>query len=393
MLNRIRRNKSAKTIESDLFTAFVAAGAISKANSDDPKKSSLVRCARTDKGVHAAGNVISLKLIVDDPDIVKKINENLPAQIRVWGIQRTNGSFSCYQLCDSRIYEYLIPSHALLPPHPWSHLGRRLQEVAEEFNDMDGFKQRQHDVLRFWDDVDETHIKPLLEGLELSVQGKIMAAAHKKCALSTTDVVVDGSPHADANVDEVEDEESSGTAKAVRRIKTAYLETRRRFRVSSHRLGRLREVLASYCGTYNFHNYTVDKSYRDPSAKRHIMSFKAGDPILIGDTEWISLKIHGQSFMMHQIRKMVSMAALVVRTGCPTERILETYSPVRINIPKAPGLGLLLERPVFDSYNERVVESYQKDKIDFDNYQEEIEVFKQKMIYDQIFREEEKASQ
>ncbi len=41
-------NHEAKTIEGDLFAAFVAAGAISKANADDPKKSSLARCARTD---------------------------------------------------------------------------------------------------------------------------------------------------------------------------------------------------------------------------------------------------------------------------------------------------------------------------------------------------------
>jgi tRNA pseudouridine38-40 synthase len=34
-----------KTIEGDLFQAFVAAGAISKANADDPKKSSFVMCS------------------------------------------------------------------------------------------------------------------------------------------------------------------------------------------------------------------------------------------------------------------------------------------------------------------------------------------------------------
>lgn len=59
-------NSAEKTIEGDICKAFVAAGTISKANADDPKKSSLVRCARTDKGVHAAGNVISLKLIVEE---------------------------------------------------------------------------------------------------------------------------------------------------------------------------------------------------------------------------------------------------------------------------------------------------------------------------------------
>jgi tRNA pseudouridine38-40 synthase len=113
-----------KTIEGDLFNAFVAAGAISKANADDPKKSSLVRCARTDKGVHAAGNVISLKLIIEEDDIIEKINANLSEQIRVWGIQRTIGSFSCYQACDSRWYEYLIPTHAFLPPH-WRSMRKK----------------------------------------------------------------------------------------------------------------------------------------------------------------------------------------------------------------------------------------------------------------------------
>ncbi len=109
-------NHSEKTIEGDLFSAFVKAGAIAKTNADDPKKSSLVRCARTDKGVHAAGNIISLKLIIEDEDIVEKINTHLPEQIRIWGIQRTQNSFSAYQACDSRQYEYLMPSYALLPP-------------------------------------------------------------------------------------------------------------------------------------------------------------------------------------------------------------------------------------------------------------------------------------
>lgn len=45
----------------------------------------LRRAARTDKGVHAAGNLVSLKMIIEDPDIVAKVNSYLPEQIRVWG--------------------------------------------------------------------------------------------------------------------------------------------------------------------------------------------------------------------------------------------------------------------------------------------------------------------
>lgn len=44
-----------------------------------------MRAARTDKGVHAAGNVVSLKMCLPEGDVVKDINSHLPDQIRVWG--------------------------------------------------------------------------------------------------------------------------------------------------------------------------------------------------------------------------------------------------------------------------------------------------------------------
>src|ERR1700753_3200160 len=160
------RTHDQKTIEGDLFQACVAAGAISKANADDPKKSSFVRCARTDKGVHAAGNVISLKLIVEDSDIVERINANLSPQIRVWGFERTNNSFSAYQLCDSRIYEYLIPTHSFLPPHPSSFLGKKIKEFAEQKNDLEGLQKRQAEVEGYWEKVDQEYIYPILDTMD-----------------------------------------------------------------------------------------------------------------------------------------------------------------------------------------------------------------------------------
>ncbi|RUO95553.1 pseudouridine synthase, partial [Jimgerdemannia flammicorona] len=77
-------NPNAKTIEGELFKSFIRAGAVSKDNSNDPHKVSLMRAARTDKGVHAAGNLLSMKMVIGEPDIVKRINEELPEQIRVW---------------------------------------------------------------------------------------------------------------------------------------------------------------------------------------------------------------------------------------------------------------------------------------------------------------------
>jgi tRNA pseudouridine38-40 synthase len=453
-------NALEKTIEGDLFDAFVKAGAISKANADDPKKSSLVRCARTDKGVHAAGNVISLKLIVEDPNIVQAINEHLPPQIRVWGMERTNGSFSCYQTCDSRWYEYLIPTFALLPPHPQSYLGMKLLESADKEDVLETWKAGQADAASFWDDTEEKYIKPILDKLEPELRTSVLAVINStvgppnkaaagdniqtrdgtskrkrdageeaddsgakkiKAQPNDTEEVDDTRPNnimeepgeeeklsepqpetSIMKVEGVEAPEETASSKsvltpldvAVKEVKAAYIAAKKAYRISDQRRSRVQETLDAYLGTRNFHNYTIQKRFSDPSAKRVIRSFNVGkDPVIINDTEWLSLKVHGQSFMMHQIRKMIAMAAMVVRCGTPLSIIQESYGPSTISIPKAPGLGLLLERPVFETYNERASKEFSREKIDFDKYKTEMEAFKQREIYDRIFREEERDHQ
>ncbi|RDL30172.1 tRNA pseudouridine synthase A [Venustampulla echinocandica] len=466
-------NGQEKTIEGDIFKAFIAAGAISKANADDPKKSSLVRCARTDKGVHAAGNVISLKLIVEDPDVVQKINDNLPPQIRVWGTERTNGAFSCYQSCDSRWYEYLIPTYSFLPPQPQSFMGKKLVESAEKKGTLEEYKARQADVADFWQKAEDEYIKPILDQLDPETRETVMAAVYSseepivgnelkqkvdKLTKAEDDLdimkeepqkpeiksdqnmetlgsadeaatqkpeVVESKDPTDTQVQEIqteakiipevsgdstmgvpqtaapEDQEASVSKSilspvdiAIKQVKAAYIKAKKAYRISESRRQKVQETLDCYLGTRNFHNYTIQKTFSDPSAKRVIRSFKVGpEPIYINDTEWLSLKVHGQSFMMHQIRKMVAMAALVVRCGTEKHVIQESYGTATISIPKAPGLGLLLERPVFDSYNEQAVTKFSREKIDFDKFQKEMDEFKQREIYDRIFREEEKDHQ
>lgn len=435
-----------KTIEGDLFAAFVAAGAISKANADDPKKSSFVRCARTDKGVHAAGNVISLKLIIEDPDIVEKINSHLSPQIRIWGMLRTVGSFSCYQACDSRQYEYLIPTHSFIPPHPSSYLGQKVAELAREAGDLEGYRERQKEISGFWEEVEEKHINPILETLEAESRALVEKALYGVSSSmdeieDPEDDELDGAMLVDestgyrtggaaasvpvkslqpteknqapvagaeeshpppdqlppeSNASSVENPTTStnGTTdhdldKTIKALRQAYISAKKTYRISPDRLTRVRDVLSRYYGTQNFHNYTVRKQATDPSAKRLIKSFTVSEPILIGDTEWLSLKVHGQSFMMHQIRKMIGMAALIVRCGCPPDRIDESLGKEVFAIPKAPGLGLLLERPVFESYNQKATEQFDREPIDFDKYKDEMEEFKRREIYERIFREEE----
>ena len=429
-----------KTIEGDLFSAFVAAGAISKANADDPKKSSLVRCARTDKGVHAAGNVVSLKLVVEEPDIVKKINEHLPEQIRIWGFVRTVNSFSCYQQCDSRIYEYLIPSHCFLPPHPSTYLGKRLDAGAKEADDEEGYSMRQEEVSSFWSEVEEKRIKPILEGLDEKTRSLVRKSLYEPDAeagslsedfgnpeghinppVETAEELHDSSAESNPSSGSEKSEKDNGETsqkpsqeqtdeqtrlplqernpqlfalqEAIKSLKAVYQSARRSYRIHPKRLERVRAALALYNGTKNFHNYTVQKIFRDPSAKRLIKSFVVDEPKIINGTEWLSLKVHGQSFMMHQIRKMVGMVALCVRSGTDFEkRMDESFGPTKFSIPKAPGLGLLLERPIFNSYNDKAKNDHGREAVEFQPYNEEIEKFKQKEIYDRIFRVEQELN-
>ena len=99
--------------------------------------------------------------------------------------------------------------------------------------------------------------------------------------------------------------------------------------------------------------------------------------------------------MMHQIRKMVGMAALCVRCGTDSEKLIpqtvqgsKREDGVQISIPKAPGLGLLLERPVFESYA-KTAQKFEKEPINFEKYEKEMEEFKQRQIYQTMFQTEE----
>lgn len=41
-----------------------------------------MRAARTDKGVSAVGQVVSLKMVLEPEDMVDRINQHLPPQVR-----------------------------------------------------------------------------------------------------------------------------------------------------------------------------------------------------------------------------------------------------------------------------------------------------------------------
>lgn len=348
------------TIEGALFDALIAAGAVSKANLTDLKKNAFMRAARTDKGVHAAGNVISLKMIVEDPDIVEKINTNLPDQIRVWGVERVNKGFDCRKMCSSRVYEYLLPTYSLLPPKASSVLGQRVTQFSKEFPGITG-EDKEGDA--WWEQVNN---KVRAAGLD--------PEAYERAQIALKEATDAGKVDAE-------------NLEYIKQVKAIENELRRSYRILEERLNKFQDAMNQYVGHHNFHNFTVGKDFRDPSANRFIITTKVSKPFVIKNTEWVSIKIHGQSFMLHQIRKMIGMASLVVRTRCPISRISEAFNKTRINVPKAPALGLLLECPVYDGINLKL-QGFGYNGISFKPFEEKMLAFKQKYIYDKIYDEE-----
>ncbi|KAF5387333.1 hypothetical protein D9757_005790 [Collybiopsis confluens] len=329
-----------RTIEGELFRALIAVGAVSKDNAADPIKagcSTSHTAARTDAGVHAVGNLVSMKMITEIPgveDLRSDINSKLPKDIRLWGFQRVQQSFNARKFCDARKYTYFFPSYLLIPPKPGSGLDRVLREYAAS-----------QDLEVEWKD------DPFWSAVDI--------------ALST--------PQKD-------------------------MVRKRAWRATPSHIERLRHAVKKYEKTHNFHNFTVARDPKDKTNERYMKELEVSEPCVYGETEWFAVSLHGQSFMLHQ-RKMMFALIMICRTGTPVSVLDELMSLTMVNIPKMPALGLLLEHPIFHGYNTKIAkhngtkppsDSDYREPINFDNYAEEMNMFKQKYIYDNMQRIEDR---
>jgi len=108
------------TVEAEVHKALHAAGAISDANAGDRQKVKWSSASRTDKGVHAAACVCTVKLLVALSDngavpetTIDSWNARLPPDIKILSTLRAPKNGRAHTMCSLREYEYLVPTSAL----------------------------------------------------------------------------------------------------------------------------------------------------------------------------------------------------------------------------------------------------------------------------------------
>lgn len=148
------------------------------------------------------------------------------------------------------------------------------------------------------------------------------------------------------------------------------------------------EVLKLFHGSHYFHNYTSGKLPLEPSSRRHIYEFVCGEPFEKDGLEWCIIKIKGQSFMLHQIRKMIGMTMAIVRGHTSLSKIEETFGTERIDLPRAPGLGLVLEQVHFDRYNKRYGSDGMHEPLSWEKVEEQVTRFKEDIVFSDIISTE-----
>eukprot|EP00090_Calanus_glacialis_P017815 TRINITY_DN27658_c0_g1_i1.p1 TRINITY_DN27658_c0_g1~~TRINITY_DN27658_c0_g1_i1.p1 ORF type:complete len:361 (-),score=106.32 TRINITY_DN27658_c0_g1_i1:103-1185(-) len=169
---------------------------------------------------------------------------------------------------------------------------------------------------------------------------------------------------------------------------TSQEEVAETWRCGPDTIGQVNSVLQHFVGSHYFHNYTSGKLPMEPASRRFIQEFEAGEPFEREGVEWSVIRVRGQSFMLHQIRKMVGLMIAIVRGDTGMQALEDSWGQQRIDIPMAPGLGLMLDMIHYERYNKRYWEEGMHDNLDWAEHHDQVEKFKEKFIFSDIIKTE-----
>ncbi|CAN0149912.1 unnamed protein product [Discosporangium mesarthrocarpum] len=404
-----RACRCARTVEAELELAMYLAGGISRSNFGNLQKVGWSRAARTDKGVHAAAQVVAMRLAYNEgkeEEMQATINQHLPEDIRVLDIRRVQNKFDAKNACDRRRYVYIMPTAMMASRDcvlelfqetvvvSTSHASSATTQPGTPHADQSACKPslaaRATPASQPWarsgdggsgtspraDDGDDPEARGDVAGEGGSNEAKNPSAI-SPCrggwGEGGEENIPGGGDQDGGGVREGGGGDAGGagggTGKVLGCMATTggwgpedrvgpevlsrVAEGLRPFRITPEDMEALRRGLNLFVGTKNFHNFTSRKKAGDPSCHRYIISFEASDPWVIGDgSEWVQLTVVGQSFLLNQIRKMAAVAIDLVRKTASIDDFNRTFTSERLNLNIAPSEGLFLDRPIFEKHNE-----------------------------------------
>lgn len=167
--------------------------------------------------------------------------------------------------------------------------------------------------------------------------------------------------------------------------------TQENYKADKEILRSFNDTLQGYVGTHVFHNFTSGKAFKDDSASRVIRYMYCSEPFYPcnqEEVEFVVVRVKGQSFMIHQIRKMIGLAIAVVKGFATEDHLKRALEETYMDVPKAPGLGLMLEEAHFDRYNRKYGGDGHHEPIEWEAQNEAIDKFKNEFIYPAIVETE-----